>query len=164
MDVYNLGKTEVILRIPWLAAYYPEINWEKGEVKMTRCPPIYGRRKKETQEKRHVGKIEEEKTVEKLVLRRFWKWKKVFRKEESERMPTCNRIKGEICAKKGESVFAVKRGKRGGTGICGGSTAKGIYLTIKITTDLTSPFCSKEEWKEENGIRLSSCKSVDGKE
>jgi len=37
MDVYDLGKTEVML---WLAAHNPEINWETGEVKMTRCPPL----------------------------------------------------------------------------------------------------------------------------
>ena len=35
MDIYNLGKTEVILGIPWLAAYNLEINWKKREVKMT---------------------------------------------------------------------------------------------------------------------------------
>jgi len=43
MDVYNLGKTEVILGMPWLQAYNPEINWEMGEVKMMRCPPLCGR-------------------------------------------------------------------------------------------------------------------------
>jgi len=31
--------------------------------------------------------MEEEKTVEELVLRRFWKWKKVFGKVESKRIP-----------------------------------------------------------------------------
>ena len=40
MDVCNLGKTEVILGMPWLQAHNPEIDWEKGEVKMTRCLPI----------------------------------------------------------------------------------------------------------------------------
>jgi len=40
---------------------------------------------------------------------------------------------------------------------------KRIYLAIKITTDLTSPFCSKEGWKKKNGARLSLCKSADGK-
>jgi len=44
MDVYDLGKTEVILEMPWLAAHNPEINWETGEVKMTRCPPLCGRK------------------------------------------------------------------------------------------------------------------------
>jgi len=40
MDVCNLEKTEVILEMPWLAAHNPEIDWEKGEVKMTKCPPV----------------------------------------------------------------------------------------------------------------------------
>jgi len=47
MDMCNLGKTEVILGIPWLAAHNPEIDWEKGEVKMTRCLPICGKGKQE---------------------------------------------------------------------------------------------------------------------
>ena len=42
MDICDLGKTEVILGMPWLQAHNPEIDWEKGEVKMTRCPPICG--------------------------------------------------------------------------------------------------------------------------
>jgi len=45
MDMCNLGKMEVILGMPWLAAHNPEIDWKKREVKMTRCPPICGRRK-----------------------------------------------------------------------------------------------------------------------
>jgi len=43
MDVCNLGKTEVILGIPWLQVHNLEINWETGEVKMTRYPPLCGR-------------------------------------------------------------------------------------------------------------------------
>jgi len=43
MYVCNLGKTEVILEMPWLQVHNPEINWETGEVKMTRCPPLYER-------------------------------------------------------------------------------------------------------------------------
>jgi len=88
MDVCNLGKTEVILGMLWLAAHNPEIDWEKGEVKMMRCPPICGKRKQE--EKKEVKKIkkdEDEETLRKLVPKRFWKWKKVFEKRESERMP-----------------------------------------------------------------------------
>jgi len=42
IDVCNLGKTEVILGMLWLQAHNPEIDWEKGEVKMTRCSPICG--------------------------------------------------------------------------------------------------------------------------
>jgi len=40
MDVYNLGKTEVILGIPWLQAYNLVINWETREVKIIRCPSL----------------------------------------------------------------------------------------------------------------------------
>jgi len=75
MDVCNLGKTEVILGMPWLAVHNPEIDWEKGEVKMTRCPPIYGKRKPE-EKKREVKKVEKDKdkeTLKKLVPKRFWK-------------------------------------------------------------------------------------------
>ena len=43
MDICDLGKTKVILGMLWLQAHNPEINWEKGEVKMTRCPSICGR-------------------------------------------------------------------------------------------------------------------------
>ena len=40
MNVCNLGKTEVILEIPWLQAHNPEINLETREVKMMRCLPL----------------------------------------------------------------------------------------------------------------------------
>ena len=46
MDVYNLGKTEVILGMPWLVAYNPEIDWEKEKVKIIYCLSICGRRRK----------------------------------------------------------------------------------------------------------------------
>ena len=88
MDIYNLGKTEVILEMPWLAAHNPEIDWEKEKVKMTRCLPIC--RKKKQKGKREVKKAEKDKDEEilkKLVPKKFWKWRKVFGKRESERMP-----------------------------------------------------------------------------
>jgi len=89
MDVCNLGKTEVILGMPWLAAHNPEIDWEKGEVKMTRCSSIYGKRNQEEKKKKvkKIEKDEDKETLRKLVPKRFWKWKKVFGKKESERMP-----------------------------------------------------------------------------
>ena len=40
MNVCKLGKTEVILGMLWLTAHNPEINWEMGEVKMTRYSPL----------------------------------------------------------------------------------------------------------------------------
>jgi len=75
IDVYNLGKTEVILGMPWLVVHNLEINWEKGEVKITCCPPICGRRKQEEKEK-EVKKVEKDKNKEilkRLVPKRFWK-------------------------------------------------------------------------------------------
>jgi len=89
MDICNLGKTELILGMLWLAAYNPEIDWEKGEVKMMHCPPICGKRKQEGKEKkvRKTEKDEDEEVLRKLVPRRFWKWKKVFEKKKLERMP-----------------------------------------------------------------------------
>ena len=36
MNVCELEKTNVILGIPWLVAHNPEIDWEKGEVRMMR--------------------------------------------------------------------------------------------------------------------------------
>jgi len=75
MDVCNLGKTEVILGMPWLVAYNPEIDWEKGEVKMTRRPPICGKKKQEERKKevKKIEKDEDKETLRKLVPKRFWK-------------------------------------------------------------------------------------------
>jgi len=108
MDVCKLGKTEVILGMLWFTAHNPEINWETGEVRMTRCLPLCGqtpekkviKRKQvmekdkkdlrwtmEEREKRE--EIEEDhRKVEELVPRCFHKWKKVFGKVKSKRMPT----------------------------------------------------------------------------
>ena len=110
MDVCNLGKTEVILGMLWLVAYNPEIDWEKEKVEMTCCPPIYGKRKQEEKE-REVKKVEKNKdkeTLERLVSKRFWKWKKVFSKRESERMPVQKTWDYAIELKEG---FTLKKGK-----------------------------------------------------
>ena len=64
MDVCDLGKMEVILGIPWLQAHNPEINWETGEVKITRCPPLCSRTKSRGVKKgKRVATLEEEKMV-----------------------------------------------------------------------------------------------------
>jgi len=116
MDICDLGKTDMILGMPWLQAHNPEINWETGEVKMTRCPLLCGRNTKlEKGQKAKKGKrvvtLEEEKMVrwamedkedwgrdeevevdykkiEEMVPKRFLKWRKVFGKVELERIPT----------------------------------------------------------------------------
>ena len=94
-----------------MAAHNLEINWETGEVKMTRCPPMYGgktqkkekvkRMMTEEEEKivcwaiddkedwRREEEIEEDhKKIEEMIPKMFLKWRKVFGKVESERMPT----------------------------------------------------------------------------
>jgi len=64
MGVYNLEKTEVILGMLWLAAHNPEIDWEKGEVRMMHYPPICGKRKQEG--KREVKRTKKDKDEEVL--------------------------------------------------------------------------------------------------
>ena len=112
MDVCDLGKTEIILGMLWLQVHNPEINWETGEVKMTRCPPLCGRTKPRGIEKRkRVATLKEKRIVrqaiddkedwgreeeieedhrkiEELVPRKFLKQRKVFGKVESEKIPT----------------------------------------------------------------------------
>ena len=63
MDVCDLGKTEVILGMPWLAAHNPEINWETREVKMTRYPPLCGRGSQKKEKVKRIATEEEEKIV-----------------------------------------------------------------------------------------------------
>ena len=114
MDVCNLGRTEVILGMPWLAAHNPEINWKTGEVKITRCPPLCGKkveiargrgkriqrnklkrtdkRDKDDWEWSMKDKFNDEEVldmekVEKMVPRWFHRWLKTFGKIASKRMP-----------------------------------------------------------------------------
>jgi len=107
IDVCELGKTNVILGMPWLVAHNPEIDWGKGEVRMMRCPllcekavRIKGKKEIREDKKRIVrwavdekegwGREEEieadHRKVEEMVPKRFHKWLKVFGKVESERM------------------------------------------------------------------------------
>jgi len=111
IDVCDLGKTEVILGMPWLAAHNLEINWETGEVKMTRCPPLGGGKSQKKEKVKRVATEEEEKIIcwaiddkedwrkeeemeedhrkiEEMVPKKILKWRKVFGKVESERMLT----------------------------------------------------------------------------
>ena len=63
IDVCDLGKTEVILEMPWLQTHNPKINWKTREVKMTRCLPLCGRTKPRGIEKRKRVAILEEKRI-----------------------------------------------------------------------------------------------------
>ena len=56
MDMCDLERTDMILEILWLQVHNHEINWETGEVKITRCPPLYRREGKENKRmKREKG-------------------------------------------------------------------------------------------------------------
>ena len=37
IDIIGSQKWSIILRIPWLACYNPEIDWRTGKVKIMRC-------------------------------------------------------------------------------------------------------------------------------
>jgi len=61
--------------------------------------------------------MEKEKIVEELVPRRFWKWKKVLEKKESERIPTRKPWDYMIKLKKGfmlrkEKLYLLSREKK----------------------------------------------------
>ena len=47
-----------------MAAHNPEINWETGEVKMTRCLPLCGRKSQKKERIKRVATEEEEKIVQ----------------------------------------------------------------------------------------------------
>lgn len=40
--VCSLGKTEFIIGFPWLKEHNPEVDWQSGEINMSRCPPACG--------------------------------------------------------------------------------------------------------------------------
>ena len=116
MDVCNLGRTDIILGILQLQAHNPEINWKTREAKMMRYPLLCGRNTKLKEKKRakkgkRVATLEKKKIVrqtvdnkedqgkekevkvdhrkiEEIVPQNLLKWKKVFGKVESKRMPT----------------------------------------------------------------------------
>ena len=98
------------------------------------CPPIYRRRKQKEKEKevKKVEKDENEETLKKLVPKRFWKWKRVFRKKESKRMPVQKtwdhaiELKEEFIPKKGK-MYSLLREEREEVQ---GSVKKRIHLAF----------------------------------
>jgi len=86
---------------------------------MTCCPLICRRRKQEGREEkaRKVEKDEDEEMLRRLVPRKFWKWRKVFGKRESERMPVQKTWNHAIELKKGfipkkEKVYSLLKEER----------------------------------------------------
>ena len=91
-------------------------------------------------------------------------WKEKVRKDASiKSLGSCYRVEKGICAKEGESIFTVKRRKGESTGIYRRPAEKRVHLTLQITLNFTSTFCSKKGWKIENSAGLSTHKPVDNK-
>jgi len=82
IDVIGGQKWSVILGMPWLGCYNPEIDWKMGEVKITRCPDECGKKwrigkqtklgwkkQEEKEKKREMRRptIEEEKTIARIM-------------------------------------------------------------------------------------------------
>ena len=83
------------------------------------CPPIYRRKKQEGKKKevKKVEKDEDKETLKRLVSKRFWKWKRVFGKKKSERMPVQKTWDYAIELKEGfvpkkEKVYFLSREER----------------------------------------------------
>ena len=80
MNMCNLGRIDIILGILQLQAYNPEINWEIGEVKITRYPPLC-RRNTKLEERQ---KVKKGKRVVMLKEEKIVKWT-IDDKEDQER-------------------------------------------------------------------------------
>ena len=89
-------------------------------------------------------------TVEEIVSRRFYKYLKVFEKKKSKRM-WIRKIWDyaidlrEVFVLKKKEISVVKNREGRGSGVFEESNKKGVYLTIKITIDIISILCAKEE-------------------
>jgi len=70
IDVCDLGRTNIILGMLWLQAHNPEINWEIGKVKMTRCLPLCERNTKLEEEQ----KVKKGKRVVMLEKKKIMRW------------------------------------------------------------------------------------------
>jgi len=86
---------------------------------MTWYPPICGKKKQKEKGKevKKAKRDKDEKVLKKLVLKRFWRWKKVFGKKESERIPVQKawdytiELKERFVPKK-EKVYSLSREER----------------------------------------------------
>jgi len=73
---------------------------------------------------------------------------------EYDNMGSCYRSQKRFCSKKGKDISIFKNRKEKSTRVFKRLVEKEIYLTIKVTTNITSVLCAEEEWKEENSARL----------
>jgi len=72
--------------------------------------------------------------------------KKEVRKNASAKgLGPCNRVERGVYPKKRESVFLIKREKRGSAIICRRPIAKRVHSSLQITANVTSTLCGKKE-------------------
>jgi len=79
-------------------------------------------------------------------------------------MKSCYIFQERICSEKEEDISIVKNREREGIGICEGLVEERIYLTIKVTTDVTGVLCTEEGWEKEDSIELLIFEQLDGQE
>ena len=82
IDVMGEQKWGVILGMPWLARYNPEIDWKTGEVKMTRCSDKCGKQWRPVQVKLEWEKQREEEAKEEIEKKKEEKKKKKNKREK----------------------------------------------------------------------------------
>ena len=59
-------------------------------------------------------------------------------------MRSCYRSQREICSKKKEDISVVQNKKEESAGVLEELVEEEVYLTAKITTDITGILCAKE--------------------
>ena len=82
IDVIGGQKWMVILGMPWLACYNPEVDWRTGEVKMTRCLEECGKQRRPVQEKSGWEKQKEEEAKKEAGKKKEEKEKRKKQKRE----------------------------------------------------------------------------------
>ena len=71
-----------------------------------------------------------------------------------------HRSQKRVCAKKEKDISIVQNREREGSEVLKESVEEEIYLTTKVTTNITDALCAKEGWKEEEGTRLQEEEGV----
>ena len=95
IDVIRGQKWAVILGMPWLACYNPEIDWKTGDVKMTRCPEECGKQWRLVQGKSGWEKQKEEEVKEEAEKRREEREKEKKKKQKKEKTMEVRKVAEE---------------------------------------------------------------------
>ena len=114
-----------------------------------------GNVKEKASEKDRERKNGKRTSVQKIIEVKESIWKREVRKNiHKKTIELCDKTKKRVCAEKSKGIFSIEGKKRESTSIYGGSTAKRVYLAIKVATDFASTLCSRERWQKENSTGL----------